>query len=71
VWEGIKINGKIYAVPNQQIFPRGPGFTIPTQNIELLGLDVEEMKNWTLADYEKYMQAIKAVTLIGARAHQS
>lgn len=62
IWDGIRINGKIYAVPNQQIFARAPGFMIPTQNIELLGLDVEEMKTWTLKDYEKYLQAIKDKT---------
>ncbi len=62
VWDGIRINGHIYAIPNQQIFARGPGFMIPTQNIELLGLDVEEMQNWTLADFEQYLQAIKDKT---------
>lgn len=62
VWDGVRINGKIYGVPNQQIFARAPGFLIPTQNIELLGLDVEEMKTWSFADYEKYLQAIKDKT---------
>ncbi len=62
VWDGVRINGKIYGVPNQQIFARAPGFLIPTRNIELLGLDVEEMKSWSFADYEKYLQAIKDKT---------
>ena len=49
VWDSVRAgDGKIYAVPNQQIFARSPGFAIPTQNIELLGLDVEEMKDWIL-----------------------
>lgn len=62
VWDGVKINGKIYAVPNQQIFARGPGFMIPTKNIELLGLDIAAMQNWKLADYESYFRAIKEKT---------
>ena len=55
-------DGKIYAIPNQQIFARAPGFMIPTQNIEALGLDVEAMKNWKLADYEEYFRLIKEKT---------
>jgi len=58
VWEGVKINGKIYGIPNQQIFARSPGFMIPTQNIEVLGLDLENTKYETLADYEPYLKAI-------------
>ncbi len=56
VWNAIRVNGKIYAIPNQQIMARGPAWWIPTQNIELLGLDVDGYK--TMADFEEYLQAV-------------
>lgn len=63
VWDSVRAgDGKIYGVPNQQIFARAPGFMIPTQNIEALGLDVEAMQNWTVADYEEYFRLIKEKT---------
>ena len=63
VWDSVRAgDGKIYGIPNQQIFARAPGFLIPTQNIEALGLDAEAMKNWTVADYEEYFKLIKEKT---------
>ncbi len=61
VWDGVTINGHIYGVPNQQIFPRGPGFYIPTQNIELLDFDMNKEYK-TIADFEDYFRAIKEKT---------
>lgn len=69
VWEGVKINGKIYGIPNQQIFARSPGFMIPTQNFAVLGIDPNK-KYEKLADYEDYFKAIKAKTgTYGYMAH--
>lgn len=62
IWDGVRIGGKIYGVPNQQIFARGPGYMIPTQNIKALGLDLENTKYETLEDYESYFRAIKEKT---------
>ncbi len=62
IWDGVRINGKIYGVPNQQVFARAPGYMIPTQNIKALGLDLENTKYETLADYEDYFKAIKEKT---------
>ncbi len=63
VWDSVRAgDGKIYGIPNQQVFARAPGFMIPTQNIEALGLDVEAMQNWTVADYEEYFKLIKEKT---------
>jgi len=61
VWNGVRINGKIYAVPNQQIFARAPGFMIPTQNFEALGID-PNTRYEKLADYEEYFKLIKEKT---------
>ncbi len=62
IWEGVRIGGKIYGVPNQQIFARGPGYLIPTQNIKALGLDLESNPYKSLEDYESYFKAIKEKT---------
>jgi len=62
IWDGVRINGKIYGVPNQQIFARGPGYLIPTQNIELLGIDLDSNPYKSLEDYESYFKAIKEKT---------
>ena len=62
VWDGVRINGKIYGVPNQQIFARGPGYLIPTQNLELLGIDLSTNPYQKLEDYESYFRAIKEKT---------
>jgi len=61
VWNGVRINGKIYSVPNQQIFGRATGFMIPTQNFEALGID-PNTKFEKLADYEEYFKLIKEKT---------
>ena len=39
-WDAIRVNGKIYGVPNQQIATRSTCFLIPKKNVELLGLDM-------------------------------
>lgn len=62
IWDGVRINGKIYGVPNQQIFARGPGYLIPTQNLKLLGIDLSTNPYKELADYESYFKAIKEKT---------
>ena len=55
-WEGAKVNGKIYAVPNQQIAAREARFAIPEQNAKLLGIDVDEFMSRT-GDYKTYLGA--------------
>lgn len=67
-WETMKVNGKIYAVPNQQIVARGPFFAIPEQNMELLGFTEEDFagagENYKTAldAVEKYLRAVKEKT---------
>jgi len=62
IWDGVRIGGKIYGVPNQQIFARGPGYLMPTQNIEILGIDLSTNPYKKLEDYESYFKAIKEKT---------
>ena len=65
-WDSMRINGKIYAVPNQQIVARGPFFAVPEQNLELLGMSEKDFegagKNYktALEAVEKYLRAVKA-----------
>ena len=55
-WDGAKVNGKIYAVPNQQIAARETRFAIPEQNVKLLGIDVNEFMSRT-GNYKTYLGA--------------
>ncbi len=62
MWDGIRVNGKIYGVMNQQIFARGPAMFIPASNIAKLGINTEEYADYSLEDYEKYLRLIKEKT---------
>ncbi len=67
-WDGARVDGKIYGVPNQQIATRGPSFLIPTQNIATLGIEVpgddNEIINYneTLNLLENYFVKVKEKT---------
>lgn len=67
-WDGAKVDGKIYGIPNQQIATRGPSFLIPEQNIKSLGLEVPGIDN-EITDYnealdylEDYFKKVKDAT---------
>jgi len=62
IWDGLRVGGKVYGVTNQQIMARGPGMYIPKQNIELLGLNVEDYKEFSLESIEKYLRLVKEKT---------
>jgi len=62
IWDALRVDGKIYGVTNQQIMARGPAMYIPKQNIELLGLDMEEFKEFNLDTIEKYLRLVKEKT---------
>lgn len=68
LWEGAKVNGKIYAVPNQQITARETRFAIPKQNEKLLGISAQEYFNKdndykaTLEDCEAYLRLLNEKT---------
>lgn len=67
LWEGAKVNGKIYAVPNQQIAARETRFAIPEQNINLLGIDTEDYLSRT-GDYKTYLGAAEEyLTLLNSK----
>ena len=62
VWEAVKVNGKIYGVPNQQIFARAPHVALPKNNLKLLGYTKESFNNCELEGYEQYLRDFKAAT---------
>lgn len=67
-WDSMKVGGKIYGVPNQQIAARGPFFAVPKHNLELLNLDLADFENagenykTALEACEKYLRAVKEAT---------
>ena len=58
IWNAVKVDGKIYAVPNWQIQTRATGINIPTEFIELTGTDINNIK--TVDDITEYLRAIIA-----------
>jgi len=58
LWQGVRVNGSIYAIPNQQIAARATFFAIPEQNIESLGLNVKEYESLG-NNYKDFLQGIE------------
>lgn len=54
IWKATKINGKIYAVPNQQIVARAIPMLAPVEYIEGTGVDAKSLKN--IASSTDYFQ---------------
>ena len=57
-WDASKVNGKIYAIPNQQIAAREPCFSVPKQNIELLGINKDDYL-YTASEYKGYLELVE------------
>ncbi len=62
IWDGVRVNGKIYAVPNQQIFARSPCISVPTVNLEKMGIDPADYADKKFWDYGEYLKKCKEVT---------
>ena len=62
LWQGSSVDGKIYAVPNQQIVARQLGLWAPKEMIDATGTDVYAGKK--LTDFKEYFQ--KAYDQFGA-----
>lgn len=45
-WEGSKIDGSIYAVPNLQTMASAPAFSFNKEAVEKYGLDTSKVKSW-------------------------
>ena len=56
-WDGVRRDGEIYAVPNQQIASTVPSMELDKKWIEKYNLDVDSLKTWD--DFEPFMQQIK------------
>lgn len=60
-WDATRVNGRIYAVPNQQIAARQVSFEIPTKFLEGTGYTIEELAEagGSLHDMKEYLKAAK------------
>lgn len=58
VWDGVRVGGKIYGVPNQQIFPKQNYVVIVKEYADKYNLNPDEVK--TLADLEDFFLQVKA-----------
>lgn len=56
-WDGVRRNGEIYAVPNQQVASTVPSMEVDKKWIEKYNFDIDSVKTWD--DFEPFMQKIK------------
>jgi len=56
-WDGIKLDGKIYGVINQQIMAREPFLGVPKVLLEKYNYDIETIK--TIEDMEKFAKLVQ------------
>ena len=56
-WDATRINGKIYAVPNQQTFTQTNGIAFRKDLVEKYNFDISKVKN--IRDVEPFLQQIK------------
>ncbi|HHV10149.1 MAG TPA: ABC transporter substrate-binding protein [Clostridiales bacterium] len=58
IWEGTRVNGKIYGVPSQQIFPKQNYIVIDKAYVDKYKLDTNKVKK--LSDLEDFFLQVKA-----------
>lgn len=58
IWQAVRINGKIYASINNQLFARQTGFALKKSLVDKYNFDYKSVK--TLADLGKFMALVKA-----------
>jgi putative aldouronate transport system substrate-binding protein len=56
-WEAARVNGKIYGVINQQIFPKPWGVNVRKDMLEKYNFSLDNVKRWE--DMEPFLQAVK------------
>lgn len=61
IWKAARINGKIYAIPNQQIFARGSNMLMPKYFADKYNLDYNafQREGFKLEDLEPYLESFK------------
>lgn len=60
IWDGVKVNGKIYGSINQQVFVVNPTISIPKKNLKALGMNIQDIK--TIDDVHEYLKKVHAET---------
>lgn len=61
-WKAVTLKGKIYAIPNQQIFARSANMEMPKGFVDKYGFDIRAVQRDTfkLEDLEPYLEKFKA-----------
>lgn len=59
VWEAAKVDGKIYGVPNWQVLASSVGLGIPTNKLEKVGVNIDDIK--TMEDLTGYLRKLHEV----------
>ncbi len=59
IWDAIKVNGKIYGVPNWQVQPRASSVFIPEEYLEMTKTDIKSIN--TLEDITEYLRKIHKI----------
>ena len=59
VWDAVKINGKLYAVPNWQIQAKSLGCYMPASKLEKVGMEPSDFK--TIEDVTEYLKRLSKV----------
>lgn len=57
IWDGVRVNGEIYGIPNYQLMCKQCAVAIPTKYVEEFDLDVESIH--ALYDLEDFLYAVK------------
>ncbi len=57
VWDAARVDGKIYAVVNQQAFPKTWGFVVPSDLAKKYNLDLSKVRRYE--DLEPFLAALK------------
>ncbi len=59
IWDAIRVDGKLYAVPNWQMMVKSVGVLMPKEKVDAAGVDYTKIA--TLEDVEDYLTKLKAV----------
>ena len=59
IWDAVKVDGKLYAVPNWQIQAKSLGYYMPVSKLEKVGLEVSDFQ--TIEDVTEYLKRLSEV----------
>ncbi len=60
MWDGVKVDGEIYGIMNQQIFAWAPALLFPEKNLEATGFTIDDFSD--LKDLTPYLEKVVELT---------